>query len=259
MPSGWLRWILEHYEFTFELVFPQVLEAGNLKSSFDVLVFPSDSYTEGRGGRGGGMFRRREVPPESIPEEFRSMLGRITAAKTVPPVRKFVEEGGTVVALGSAATIGEAMGLPVANHLAEKDPADGKMKPLSSDKFYIPGSVLSAHFNNKNPIDYGMPNEGYVFFDSSPVFTLKGDGATKPERIVWFEGKNSLYSGWAVGQPYLDGGDMATEGSVGAGKVVLLGLEATFRGTPHSTYKILFNSLYIGSSAPATKTAAPAQ
>jgi hypothetical protein len=52
---------------------------------------------------------------------------------------------------------------------------------------------------------------------------------------------------------------MATEGSVGAGKVVLLGLEATFRGTPHSTYKILFNSLYMGSVATGAKPAATAQ
>jgi hypothetical protein len=258
MPSGWLRWILEQNEFNFELVFPQVLEAGNLKASFDVLVFPSDSYTEGRGGRGGGRFGRREIPPESIPEEFRSMLGRITAAKSVPPVRKFVEEGGTVIALGSAATIGEAMGLPVENHLVEAG-ADGKPKPLNADKFFIPGSVLSAKFNNKHPIGYGMPSEGSVFFDSSPVFQLKLDAKPAPTRLVWFDSKAPLYSGWAVGQQYLEGGDMATEATVGAGKLVLLGLEATFRATPHSTYKLFFNSLYYGSATPDKATVGAGQ
>jgi hypothetical protein len=252
MPSGWLRWVLERYEFPFELVFPQVLEAGSLKSSFDVIVFPSDSYTEGRGGRGGGRFGRREIPPESIPEEFRSMLGRVTAAKSIPPVRKFVEDGGTVIGLGSAATIGEAMGLPVANKLVETD-AEGKSKPLSSDKFYIPGSVLAVKFNNQHPIGYGMPSEGYVFFDSSPVFSLKEDATPKPTRLVWFDSKEPLYSGWALGQNYLEGGDMATEGTVGAGKLVLLGLEATFRATPHATFKLLFNSLYYGSSTSGEK------
>jgi hypothetical protein len=51
---------------------------------------------------------------------------------------------------------------------------------------------------------------------------------------------------------------MATEASVGAGKLVLLGLEATFRGTPHGTYKLLFNSLYYGSATPASLEKSPA-
>ena len=257
MPSGWLRWMFEKYEFPFELVFPSVLEAGNLKASYDVIVFPSDTYTEGRGGRGGFGGRRFAPAVDSIPEEFRSMLGAITATKTVPPVRKFVEEGGTIVALGAAATIGEAMGLPVENFLVEAG-TDGKPRPLSADKFYVPGSVLNVKLNNKNPIAYGMPSEGYAFFDSSPVFKLKPDATTKLNRIIWFDSKEPLYSGWAVGQEHLDGGDMATDASIGAGKVVLIGLEATFRGTPHANFKLLFNSLYYGSATPASLEKSPA-
>jgi hypothetical protein len=257
MPSGWLRWMFEKYEFPFELVFPQVLEAGNLKASYDVIVFPSDTYTEGRGGRGGFGGRRMGPAVEAIPEELRSMLGSISAAKTVPPVRKFVEEGGTIVALGAAATIGEAMGLPVENYLTETGP-DGKSRALPSEKFYIPGSVLEVRLNNKNPMAYGMPDRGYAFFDSSPVFKLKSDSNTKLSRVIWFEGKSPLYSGWAVGQEYLDGGDMATEATIGAGKVVLIGIEATFRSTPHANFKLLFNSLYYGSAKPATIAQSPA-
>ena len=252
MPSGWLRWMLERYEFPFELVFPQVLEAGNLKASYDVIVFPSDTYTEGRGGRGGGGGGRRGPAIEAIPEEMRSMLGSITNAKTVPAVRKFVEDGGTVVSLGAASTIGEAMGLTIGNHLMENG------APISGNKFYIPGSVLKIKIDNTNPVAYGMPSDGYAFFDSSPVYELKADATPKLSRIVWFEGKQSLYSGWAVGQEYLDGGDMGTEASVGAGKIVCLAFEATFRATPHADFKLLFNSLYYGSATPATLDKLPA-
>jgi hypothetical protein len=257
MPSGWMRWMFEQFEFPFELVFPQVLESGNLKASYDVIVFPSGVYTEGRGGRGFGGGGFGAPPPEMIPEEFRSMLGSITKAKTVPVVRKFVEEGGTVIGMGSAATIGEAMGLPVDNYLVAPGP-DGKPQPLGSDKFYIPGSVLSIKFNNHDPIAYGMPSEGYVFFDSSPVFQLKDDAKTKLSRVAWFDTKTPLYSGWAIGQEHLDGGGMATQASIGAGKVVLTSFEATFRGTPHGDYKLLFNSLYFGSATEVTLGQSPA-
>ena len=41
MPSGWVRWIFEQYDFPFEVVYPPRLDQGNLKQDFDVLVFPT--------------------------------------------------------------------------------------------------------------------------------------------------------------------------------------------------------------------------
>jgi len=247
MPSGWIRWMLEQYEFPFELVFPQVIDAGNLKSSYDVIVFPSGTYTEGRGGRGGGRGGPFGGAPESVPEEYRSMLGSVTVTKSVPPLKTFVEEGGTVLAIGSSATIGEAMGLPVTDHLVEAGP-DGKPQHLANEKLYIPGSVLRVKFNPKDPLAYGMNEDGYVFFDDSPVFDRTESSAVQASKVAWFEGKDLLYSGWAIGQDRLDGGEIATEAKVGAGRLVLLGLEATFRGTPHGTFKLFFNGLYFGSA-----------
>ena len=50
---------------------------------------------------------------------------------------------------------------------------------------------------------------------------------------------------------------MATEASIGAGKIVLMSFEATFRGTPHANFKLLFNSLYFGSATPVTLGQSP--
>jgi len=249
MPTGWLRWMFEQYEFPYEVVYPQILDAGGLKSSFDVIVFPSETYTAGgRWGRGSFHF---DPPAESIPEEYRSMLGKITANKTIPPLRKFVDEGGTVLAIGSSATIGEAMGLPVTDHCVETT-ADGKVEHISGDKFYVPGSVLEADFDNTDPLAYGMPKKGYLFFDSSPVFDLDATSPVKANPVITFTSDHPLYSGWAMGDKYLKGGLMATEASLGQGKLVLIALEATFRATPHATFKLLFNGLYYGSATPVT-------
>ena len=245
MPSGWLRWLLEKYEFSFEVVFPQVLDAGNLKANFDVIVFPSDTYTAG--ARGFNITDAMGVNPAALPEQFRSMLGDVTNEKTVPELKTFVNDGGTVLAIGSSATIGEAMGLPVTDHLVEKDET-GKTVKLSSTKYYIPGSILKVSLNNTDPLAYGMPKIGYVFFDSSPVFDRKEDSSVKATKVAWFDEKAPLYSGWAVGQNYLQGGELATEASIGKGKLVLIGFEATFRATPHAMFKLFFNGLYLGST-----------
>ena len=36
IPSGWTRYVLEQFEFPFEVVYPKALDAGNLSSRFDV-------------------------------------------------------------------------------------------------------------------------------------------------------------------------------------------------------------------------------
>jgi len=54
--SGWTRWLFEQYEFPFQVVYPPALDAGDLKSKFDVLVFPDGAIRRGAAlsGRGSG-------------------------------------------------------------------------------------------------------------------------------------------------------------------------------------------------------------
>jgi hypothetical protein len=55
MPSGWTRLLLENFEFPFEVVYPPMLDAGNLRAKYDVLVFNDSGLgVGGGGGRGGG-------------------------------------------------------------------------------------------------------------------------------------------------------------------------------------------------------------
>ncbi|HWP03781.1 MAG TPA: M14 metallopeptidase family protein, partial [Gemmatimonadaceae bacterium] len=61
MPSGHTRWLLEQFEFPFEVVFPPQLDAGNLRQKYDVLVFVTGAIP-GAGGQGGG-FGGGDVAP----------------------------------------------------------------------------------------------------------------------------------------------------------------------------------------------------
>jgi hypothetical protein len=252
MPSGWTRWLFEQYEFPFEVVYPQTLDAGNLKSRFDVLVFPDGAMRAGGGGRGGGAGGRGGADPQNVPEEYRSETGRITEEKTIPQLKQFVASGGAVVTVGSSTSMAGLLGVPLANALTEKG-ADGQERALSRDKFYIPGSLMRAHIDNTNPLAFGMPETVDVFFDNNPVFRLAADAKAKGEnQVAWFSGKEALDSGWALGQQLLDGATAVVEAKAGEGKVFVLGPEVTFRGEPDGTFKLLFNGLFYGAAKPIT-------
>src|SRR5260370_36992116 len=80
MASGWTRWLFEQYEFPFEVVFPQTLDAGNLNAKYDVLVFvdgaiPQRDGAAGGGGGGGGGGFGGQPPADSAPSECRGWLG----------------------------------------------------------------------------------------------------------------------------------------------------------------------------------------
>jgi len=255
MPSGWVRWLFEQYEFPFEVVYPQGLDAGNLGARFDVLVFVEGAIPERDGaGRPGfegmpdlAMFFRQPAA-ESIPQEFRGWLGVVTVAKTVPELRKFVEAGGTLVTIGSsAANIARHFGLPVGDALVERTGTDDRRLPR--DKFYVPGSLLRVAVDNTHPLAWGMPPQVDVMFDESPAFELRPDAAMKGVRpVAWYDSATPLRSGWAWGQNYLNGALAAVEAPVGKGRVFLFGPEIVFRGQPHGTFKLLFNGIYYGTA-----------
>jgi hypothetical protein len=258
MPSGWTRFILEQFEFPFEVVYPKVLDAGGLSSRFDVIILPSGVGPSVPGsGRGGGAPATADV---NIPAEYQPTVGAYSAANTAPQLKKFLEDGGTILAVGrSGANLAQLFDLPVGNHLVERSP-DGGVRQLPAEKYYVPGSILRVAVDTTAPLAHGLEKELDVFFDNSPVFTLRPDAALKGVRAVaWFAGPSPLRSGWAYGQGYLDGGVQVVEAPVGKGRLFMFGPEITFRAQPHGTFKFLFNGLYLasGTAHSESRTSAP--
>lgn len=254
MTAGWTKWLFEQYDFPAQTVYPATLDAGDLRSKFDVIVFTDGEARlgagGGRGGRGGGGGGGRGGGG-AVAEEYAGQQGRVSEDKTLPQLKKFVESGGSIVTIGSSTSVGEALGLPMKSYLTEMGP-DGKERALPREKFYIPGSLLRMDVDNTNPLAFGMPKTVDVFFDGSPVFKLGPQApAEHTQSVGWFQGSQVLDSGWAWGQQYLDGGTAIAEATVGEGKVVMLGPEVNFRDQPHGTFKFLFNGLYYGSAKPA--------
>jgi hypothetical protein len=255
MPSGWVRYIMEQYHFPIDVIYPRDIDTGNLRAKYDVIIFvdgaipaPASAAAPQRGG---------PPPPASndnIPEEYRARLGRITPEKSIPELKKFLEEGGNIVTIGSSTSLAYHLGVPVRNALMEN--INGQEQRLPVEKYYIPGSILRLSLDSTDQAAWGMRSEADVYFDGSPVFNITPDanskGIVKP--IAWFSNSKPLRSGWAWGQAYLQDGVAAFVANVGQGKLYAFGPEITFRAQTHGTFKLLFNELYAPSTAPVVKT-----
>jgi hypothetical protein len=243
MASGWVRFLMEQYHFDAKLIYPQDIDAGNLNSKYDVIIFVSGAIPPVSTRNTSN--RSNEPKPETIPAEFRAQLGSISQEKSIPEIKKFMEQGGKVISIGSSTNLAYHLGLPLRNALVEMG-KDGQENRLAAEKYYVPGSVLSVSVDNSLTSTWGMQKKADVYFNNSPVFKiatadlLKGD--IKP--ILWFSSATPLRSGWAWGQAYLRDGITAFEAKVGKGKLYAFGPEITFRAQTHGTFKLLFNQLY---------------
>ena len=242
MDEGWTRWLLEQYEFPFTTLRDKDIRAGNLRAKFDVILLPDASYEQMVSG----------LAPGTMPEEY---VGGMTA-RGVNNLFQFASDGGTLVAQDSASELPIAtFGLPVRNSVAS----------LRNNEFYIPGTLLKMNVNTSSPIAWGMPKEVAGFFTHSPVFEVgrrRGrfdDEAPAPSAapagvnvVASYPAKDVLMSGWLMGERYLYNKASVIEAAVDKGHVVLLGFRVQHRAQPHATFKMLFNSIYMGASEKAS-------
>ena len=238
MDEGWTRWLLEQYEFPYTTLRDKDIRAGGLRAKFDVILLPDATYDSMVNGLAAG----------SMPDEY---VGGMTP-RGVHHLFQFTSEGGTLVAMDSATELPlTIMGVPVRNTVGA----------LRNNEFYIPGTLLRVSIDNTNPVAWGMPAEAAAFFSHSPVFEVgrqrsrAGDtreaDPPKPAGVhvvATYPGKDVLMSGWLMGERYLHNKAAIIEVTVDKGRVVLLGFRTQHRAQPHGTFKLLFNSIYLGSS-----------
>ncbi len=271
MPSGWIRWVLEQWEYNeFDVVYPPELDAGGLRDKYDVIILPDGAIREGSmfarffGGMpdstvqqilSSPMFQRMmaqfgmgPTDPSTIPEEWRARQGETSDERTVPQLRQFIESGGTVLAIGGSTSLGKKLGLPISDALVVTG-EDGSERRLGRAEYYLPGSVLRSRIDNSSLIAHGLAEEVNVFFDNSPVFRLGEDAVGMGvEPVAWFDTPAPLRSGWAWGQHHLEGAVSVVSADIGEGRLYLFGPEIAFRAQPHGTFKFLFNGIALSSA-----------
>ena len=243
MPSGWTRYVLENFEFDFEVVYPPEIDAGELRERFDVIVLPDGAMQGGRGGGfGGGRGGGGADFAATLPDSLRRRLGALSAETSVPALREFMENGGAVIAVGSSTALGAELGLPLENYMVDEDG-----RPLSRDDYFTPGSIHDIRVEHGSPVTHGLDERVHVLHSHSPVFRV-GEGAEGVRRLAWYDSPTPLVSGWAWGQEHLEGGTSMVEADVGEGKLFLFGPKITFRAQSHGTFTLLFNGIHYGAA-----------
>ncbi|CAN5418511.1 M14 family metallopeptidase [soil metagenome] len=226
--EGWTRYILDTWKLPYSRIDASDVKAGNLGAKYDVIVVPDDSVGALFGKPRGS---REEGPATPTMPEFDRNLDDAAVAE----LKSFAQAGGTMVFLDGASELAiQKFGIPVTDAVAG----------LKSREYYSPGSMLHVTFDTSKPLAYGMPSEGLVLADSSPVFEV-GAGTGSVAVAGRFPSAKVLQSGWLIGEPHIAGKAALVDVTYGKGRLVLIGFGAQRRAETHGTYKVLFNAMYL--------------
>lgn len=221
MDEGWTRWLLEQNEFPFTTIHPQDLRSGNPSEKFDAIIFPDMNAQQIITGQTGN----------NVPEEYRGGIEE----SGLKGLRSFMENGGTVIALGRSATL-----------LIDKFSAPYKdgLQGISRNDFICPGSVLRVQVDNTHPLGYGMkPDTDSYFANSMVLAPAESSSGAQTADIVRYPKENILRSGWLTGESYLAGKIGIAEVKLGKGRMILMPMKVQQRAQPYATFKLLFNAI----------------
>ncbi len=227
--EGWLRLVLEQFEFPFTSLHDAEIRAGSLRDNFDVIIVP-DHYASSLIVDGHA---KGTMPPQYV--------GGIGAAG-LNSLKAFAEAGGAVILVnGTSNMAADHFGLPVRNVL----------KKATREEFVCSGSILRMEFDTTHPVAYGMAKSAPAVFTGSCAFDLypSFEPATEARSVAKFPGENMLMSGYIHGERLIAHKSAIVDAPVGKGRAILLGFPVTYRAMPYGTFKLLFNAIFYGAAA----------
>ncbi|MDZ4801031.1 MAG: hypothetical protein SGI92_22970, partial [Bryobacteraceae bacterium] len=219
MDEGWTRWILENVGFAFTSVYAKDIQAGDLNSRFDAIVFPEMSANNLQSGHA----------PGTMPDEYVGGLGE----KGTGELKNFASKGGTVVFLNDSSEW--------AIHHLGLTSIKNVLNGVNNREFYCPGSLLNVTRLDTHPLLLGMPKDFTVWFESGPAFEITPGG--RDVAVASYSDGKVLASGWLLGEKYLQKKAAVVDSPMGSGHVILFGIRPQYRAQSYLTMKLLFNAM----------------
>ncbi len=229
LDEGWTRWVLDHYGFAPKSLHPQEVKAG--LQNFDVFILPDIDKEEIASGR-----RRAEEASmryvDEFPPEYRGALEKEGA----DVLRKFVENGGTLLAFNAACDyVIDNFNVPVRNALS-------RATDLS-----VFGSLARVRVNTDHPVTADMPQETAIYIDRPIAFETTAPGSEMQRWVLMSypeDWRDILLSGWMNGEEKLARKAAAVAMTYGKGRIVLFGFRPQHRGQTHAAFPMIFDALY---------------
>jgi 8-oxo-dGTP pyrophosphatase MutT (NUDIX family) len=251
---GWVRYTFDRFGIPYDLIYKERVRKGNLRNDYDVIVMPTQTLNR------QAVFQAPAARPVPyVKTEKYKFLGAygetsdITGGmggEGVDAFAKFLDAGGTLIALGNAVRFPTELGL------ARTVDASG----TTSADFYAPRPIVNAEVVRlDHPVFYGYKDKIMpIKYLGGPLMTVGApDSAAVLARYVG--GEDAVLSGLMKGAEEIRQRPFAVDvpgGFTGKGRVVLFASNPIYRWQNHGEFNMVFNAVLNWNDLAATPQAA---
>jgi hypothetical protein len=239
---GWVRFTFDKFAVPFDLIYKERVRRGNLRADYDVIVLPTQTLTR------QSVFQPAAAKPvpymKDATYKFLGMYGEspdITGGmggEGVDAFAKFLDGGGTLVAMGTAVRFPTDMGL------ARTVDASG----TTSANFYSPRPLVNAEILRlDHPVFYGYTDKTMPikYIQGQPLLTVgEPDRGSVLARYVG--GDAAVLSGLMRGADEIRDRPLAVDvpgGFTGKGRVILFANNPIYRWQNFGEFNMVFNTV----------------
>lgn len=238
--EGWARFTLDQQGVQYDYIGEDKIgNMGRLRNRYDVLLFPHQGarntarrILEGVDPELGPLAYTRtpEYPTHGFPDSSSDIVGGMGLEGLIA-IRDFINDGGTFIAVGSAAT------LPV---------SFGFLRDVSLEdagNTFIPGSILQGEVARADhPLSYGYGEALPLYHQYGPYLSVEEE-AEDGIAVKYASEGELLLSGLVRGGASLKGETAVYSEQVGEGFIVLYGFDVLHRHQNLGNHALIWNAL----------------
>lgn len=236
---GWIRYTFDQNETPYDLIYKEQVRAGNLRAKYDVIIIPA----QGRSAK-DIIF---DIPVKGKPlpykpsAQFKSlgMYGQSDDIRGgmgyegIAALKKFVEQGGTLITTGNASEVPVAFGM-----------VDEVNARNTTGNFYAPGPIVKAKLLQPlSPIFYGYTEETLPVRWAANLLLGTGPNTRKEVLMQFPGGQSGVMSGFMRGADQVHDTPAIVSQSVGQGRVLMFATNPIWRRQTVGEYRMMYNAM----------------